>query len=52
MYSLYSGKDRTLYCCEADNHKFYGIKKDGTIMFSFSSGDFRRPIGVAAAAHD
>jgi DNA-binding beta-propeller fold protein YncE len=51
MYSLYCGKDRTLYCCEADNHKFYGIKKDGTIMFSFSSGDFRRPIGVAAAAN-
>jgi hypothetical protein len=29
----------------------YGIKQDGTIMFSFSSGDFRRPIGVAAAVN-
>jgi DNA-binding beta-propeller fold protein YncE len=51
MYSLYCGKDKTLYCCEADNDKFYGIKHDGTIMFSFSSGDFRGPIGVAAAAN-
>ena len=51
MYSLYCGKDRTLYCCEADNDKFYGIKQDGTIMFSFSSGDFRTPICVAAAAN-
>jgi sugar lactone lactonase YvrE len=51
MYSLYCGKDKTLYCCDADNHKFYGIKQDGTILFSFSSGDFRRPICVAAAAN-
>ena len=51
IYSLYCGKDKTLYCCEADNDKFYGIKQDGTIMFSFSSGDFRGPIGVAAAAN-
>jgi DNA-binding beta-propeller fold protein YncE len=51
MYSLYCGKDRTLYCCETDNHKFYGIKQDGTIMFSFSSGDFIGPLGVAAAAN-
>jgi DNA-binding beta-propeller fold protein YncE len=51
IYSLYCGKDKTLYCCEADNDKFYGIKQDGTIMFSFSSGDFRRPIDVAAAAN-
>jgi hypothetical protein len=26
MYSLYCGKDKTLYCCEADNHTLYGIK--------------------------
>jgi sugar lactone lactonase YvrE len=51
MYSLYCGKDKTLYCCEADNDKFYGIKQDGTIMFSFSSGDFIGPIGVAAAVN-
>ena len=51
MYSLYCGRDKTLYCCDADNHKFYGIKQDGTILFSFSSGDFRRPVGVAAAAN-
>ena len=51
MYSLYCGKDKTLYCCEADNHTFYGIKQDGTIMFSFSSGDFIGPSGVAAAAN-
>jgi DNA-binding beta-propeller fold protein YncE len=51
MYSLYCGKDKTLYCCEADNDKFYGIKQDGRIMFSFSSGDFRGPIDVAAAAN-
>ena len=51
IYSLYCGKDKTLYCCDADNHKFYGIKQDGTIKFSFSSGDFRGPIDVAAAAN-
>ena len=51
MYSLYCGKDKTLYCCEADNHTLYGIKQDGTIMFSFSSGDFRVPIGLAAAVN-
>jgi DNA-binding beta-propeller fold protein YncE len=51
MYSLYCGKDNTLYCCNADNHTFYGITQDGTMLFSFSSGDFRRPIGVAAAAN-
>jgi hypothetical protein len=44
MYSLYCGKDKILYCCEADNDKFYGIKQDGTILFSFSSGDFIVPI--------
>jgi hypothetical protein len=41
------GKDKTLYCCDANKDTLYGIKQDGTIMFSFSSGDFRRPIGVA-----
>jgi DNA-binding beta-propeller fold protein YncE len=51
MYSLYCGKDKTLYCCDADNHTFYGITQDGTMLFSFSSGDFRKPIGVAAAAN-
>ena len=51
MYSLYCGKDKTLYCCGADNHKFYGIKQDGTTLFSFSSGDFRGPISVAADAN-
>jgi outer membrane protein assembly factor BamB len=48
---LYCGKDKTLYCCDRDNNTLYGIKQDGTIMFSFSSGDFRRPIGVAAAGN-
>jgi hypothetical protein len=51
MYLLYCGKDKTLYCCDRDNDTLYGIKKDGTIMFSFSSGDFRGPIGVAAAGN-
>jgi hypothetical protein len=51
MYSLYCGKDKTLYCCDEDNHTFYGITQDGTMLFSFSSCDFRRPIGVAAAAN-
>ena len=51
MYSLYCGKDKTLYCCDRDNNTLYGIQKDGTILFSFSSGDFRGPIGVAAAAN-
>jgi hypothetical protein len=51
MYSLYCGKDKILYCCEADNDKFYGIKQNGTILFSFSSGDFIVPICVAAAAN-
>jgi DNA-binding beta-propeller fold protein YncE len=51
MFSLYCGKDKTLYCCDTDNHTLYGIKQDGTILFSFSSGDFRGPIGVAAAAN-
>jgi DNA-binding beta-propeller fold protein YncE len=51
MYSLYCGKDKTLYCYDTDNDKFYGIKQDGTILFSFSSGDCRGPIGVAAAAN-
>jgi hypothetical protein len=41
MYSLYCGKDKTLYCCDADNDTFHGIKQDGTILFSFSSGDFK-----------
>jgi sugar lactone lactonase YvrE len=39
------------YCCDADNHKFYGIKQDGTILFSFSSSEFRGPTCVAAAAN-
>ena len=51
MYSLYCGKDKTLYCCDTYNHTLYGIKQDGTIMFSFSSGDFRGPKGVAATAN-
>ena len=51
MYSLYCGKDKTLYCCDTDNHTLYGIKQDGTIVFSFTSDDFRRPRGVAAAAN-
>jgi DNA-binding beta-propeller fold protein YncE len=51
MFSLYCGKDKTLYCCDANKDTLYGIKQDGTIMFSFSSGDFRRPIGVAAAVN-
>jgi hypothetical protein len=45
------GKDKTLYCCDADNHKFYGIKQNGTILFSFSFGDFKVPICVAAATN-
>jgi DNA-binding beta-propeller fold protein YncE len=52
MYSLYCGKDKTLYCCDTDNDTLYGIKQDGTIIFSFSSGDFRGPLGVAAAANE
>jgi hypothetical protein len=32
MYSLYCGKDKTLYCCDADNDTLYGIKQDGRIM--------------------
>jgi DNA-binding beta-propeller fold protein YncE len=51
MYALYCGKDKTLYCCDGDNNTLYGIKQDGTIMFSFSSGDFIGPIGVAAAVN-
>jgi DNA-binding beta-propeller fold protein YncE len=51
MFSLYCGKDKTLYCCDRDNNTLYGIKQDGTIMSSFSSGDFRGPIDVAAAAN-
>ena len=51
MYSLYCGKDKTLYCCDADNNTLYGIKQDGTTLFSFTSYDFRRPNGVAAAAN-
>ena len=51
MYSLYCGKDKTLYCCDADNDTLYGIKQDGTILFSFTSDDFGRPIGVAAAVN-
>jgi sugar lactone lactonase YvrE len=51
IYSLYCGKDKTLYCCDTDNDTLYGIKQDGTILFSFSSGEFRRPIGVASAAN-
>ena len=51
MFSLYCGKDKTLYCCDTANDKFYGIKQDGTILFSFSSGDISRPIGVAAAGN-
>ena len=51
MYSLYCGKDKTLYCCDTDNNTLYGIKQDGTILFSFRSDDFRKPIYVAAAAN-
>jgi DNA-binding beta-propeller fold protein YncE len=51
MFSLYCGKDKTLYCCDAHNDTLYGIKQDGTIVFSFSSRDFRGPIGVAADAN-
>jgi DNA-binding beta-propeller fold protein YncE len=52
MYSFYCGKDKTLYCCDADNDTLHGIKQDGTILFSFSSDDFRGPICVAAAVND
>jgi sugar lactone lactonase YvrE len=51
MYSLYCGKDMTLYGCDAGNDTLYGIKQDGIILFSFNSDDFRKPIGVAAAAN-
>jgi DNA-binding beta-propeller fold protein YncE len=51
MFSLYCGKDNTLYCCDTSNDTLYGITQDGTILFSFSSGDLGRPIGVAAAAN-
>ena len=51
IYSLYCGMDKTLYCCDTDNNTLYRIKQDGTILFSFTSDDFRRPIGVAAAAN-
>jgi hypothetical protein len=51
MFSLYCGKDKTLYCCDTSNDTLYGIKQDGTILFSFSSGDFRGPICVSAAAN-
>ena len=51
MYSLYCGKDKTLYCCDAHIHTLYGIKQDGTILFSFSSDNLRRPTSVAAAAN-
>jgi DNA-binding beta-propeller fold protein YncE len=51
MFSLYCGKDKTLYCCDTDNDTLYGIKQDGTILFSFSSGDFIKPLGVAAATN-
>jgi hypothetical protein len=51
MFSLYCGKDKTLYCCDADNDTLYGIKQDGTTLFSFTSDNFRGPNGVAAAAN-
>jgi DNA-binding beta-propeller fold protein YncE len=51
MCSLYCGKDKTLYCCDAQNHTLYGIRQDGTIVFTFTSDDFGNPIGVAAAAN-
>jgi DNA-binding beta-propeller fold protein YncE len=51
MYSLYCGKDNTLYCCDTDNHTIYGIKQDGQILFTFTSDNFRNPIGVAASAN-
>jgi sugar lactone lactonase YvrE len=51
MYSLYCGKDKTLYCCDTKNDTLYGIKQDGTILFSFRSGDCRGPIDLAAAAN-
>jgi DNA-binding beta-propeller fold protein YncE len=51
MYSLNCGKYKTLYCCDTQYATLYGIKQDGTILFSFRSGDFRRPNGLAAAAN-
>jgi hypothetical protein len=36
MFSPYCGKDKTLYCCDADNDTLYGIKQDGTTLFSFN----------------
>ena len=52
MYSPYCGKDKTLHSCNANNCTLYGIKQDGTILFSFTSDDFRGPIGVASAANE
>ena len=51
MFSLYCGKEKTLYCCDAHNDTLYGIKQNGTILFSFSSRDFRGPVCVAADAN-
>jgi DNA-binding beta-propeller fold protein YncE len=51
MLSLYCGKDKTLYCCDTNNNTLYGIKHDGTILFSFSPGDFRGPIDVSPDAN-
>jgi DNA-binding beta-propeller fold protein YncE len=51
MFSLYCGKEKTLYCCDTSNDMLYGINQDGTILFLFSSGDFGRPICVAVAAN-
>jgi DNA-binding beta-propeller fold protein YncE len=47
MYSLYCGKDNTLYCCDTSNDTLYGITQDGTILFSFSSGDLGRPVIIS-----
>ena len=51
MCSLYCGKDKTLYCCDKNDDTLYGIQQDGTILFTFTSYHFIRPIGVAAAAN-
>jgi sugar lactone lactonase YvrE len=51
MFSLYCGKDKTLYCCESDNATLYGIKQDGTILSSVSSGDFTGPTNVSATVN-
>jgi hypothetical protein len=46
LASLYYGNQWKLFCCDPANDKLHCVNVDGTMVFSYSSGDLGYPLGV------